>query len=43
MITVEPDGIIKGTTTHNTLGKDKVSFENVLKESLRLLVKQNHF
>ena len=43
MITVEPDGIIKGTTTHNALGKDKVSFENVLKESLRLLVKQNHF
>ena len=37
MITVEPEGIPKGTTTHDTLGKDKVSFENVYNESIRIL------
>ena len=37
MITVEPDGIPKGTTTHDTLGKDKVSFETVLKETIKII------
>ncbi len=37
MITIEPEGIIKGTTTHNTLGKDKISFEDVLKKSFQLI------
>ena len=34
---VEPEGIEKGKTTHNTLGKDKVSFDKVLSESLKLI------
>ncbi len=37
MITVEPDGIKKGTTKHNTLGKDKISFERVLKKTIDIL------
>ena len=36
MFTIEPDGE-KDSTTHNTLGKDKVSLNNVLNESLKLL------
>ena len=36
MITVEPEEF-PGTTTHDTLGKDKVSFENVYNESIRIL------
>ena len=35
--TVEPEGIEKGKTTHDTLGKDKVSFDKVLSESLKLI------
>ena len=27
MSTVEPEGVEKGTTTHDTLGKDKISFD----------------
>ena len=37
MITIEPEGEFE-TTTHDTLGKDKVSFEEVLKESLKIIV-----
>ncbi len=37
MITIEPEGEFE-TTTHDTLGKDKISFEEVLKEALKLLV-----
>tara|TARA_B100000586_G_scaffold261434_1_gene228694 strand:+ start:161 stop:1084 length:924 start_codon:yes stop_codon:yes gene_type:complete len=37
MVTVEPEGIEKGKTTHDTLGKDKVSFNKVLSEALKLL------
>ena len=37
MITIEPEGIEIGTTTHNTLGKDKISFKKVLNKSLLLL------
>ncbi len=35
--TVEPEGIEKGTTTHDTLGKDKISFDEVYKKSIELL------
>ena len=35
--TVEPEGVEKGKTTHDTLGKEKVSFEKVLAESLKLI------
>tara|TARA_B100000029_G_scaffold71363_1_gene63311 strand:- start:1775 stop:2695 length:921 start_codon:yes stop_codon:yes gene_type:complete len=34
---VEPEGIEKGKTTHDTLGKDKVSFDKVLSESLKFI------
>ena len=34
---VEPEGIEKGKTTHDTLGKVKVSFDKVLSESLKLM------
>ena len=34
MSTVEPEGVKKGTTTHDTLGKDKISFDEVYKKSL---------
>ena len=37
MITIEPVGLQKGTTTHNTLGKDKISFEEVYNKSMQLL------
>ena len=37
MITVEPEGIMKGTTTHDTLGKDKISFEEVYNKSIKIL------
>ena len=36
MFTIEPEGE-ENTTTHDTLGKDKVSFEKVLNESIKLL------
>ena len=36
MITVEPEGE-KDTTTHDTLGKDKISFNKVLMEAFQLL------
>jgi len=34
---VFPEGETEETTTHNTLGKEKISFENVLSKSLDLL------
>jgi len=37
MFTVEPEGIAKGATTHNTLGKDKVSFDEVYNQSIQIL------
>ena len=37
MITVEPEGVMKGTTTHDTLGKDKISFEEVYYKSIKIL------
>jgi len=36
MVTVEPEGE-KNSTTHDTLGKDKISFDTVLSEALKLL------
>ena len=36
MVTVEPEGE-KNTTTHDTLGKDKISFNKVLAEAFKLL------
>ncbi len=37
MITVEPEGMIIGTTTHDTLGKDKISFDKVYNKSIQML------
>ena len=37
MVTVEPEGIAKGTTTHDTLGKDKISFDEVYNQSIQIL------
>ena len=37
MITVEPEGVIKGATTHDTLGKDKISFNEVYNKSIQIL------
>ena len=37
MTTVEPEGVIKGTTTHDTLGKDKISFDEVYNKSIQML------
>ena len=37
MITVEPEGMAIGTTTHDTLGKDKISFEEVYNKSIKIL------
>ena len=37
MFTIEPEGITKGTTTHNTLGKDKISFDEVYNQSILML------
>lgn len=36
MVTVEPEGE-KNTTTHDTLGKDKIAFNKVLAEAFKLL------
>ncbi len=37
MFTIEPAGQ-KNTTTHNTLGKDKISFDEVLNKSIEYLI-----
>ena len=37
MITIEPSDIPRGSTTHDTLGKEKISFEEVLEKSIQLL------
>ena len=37
MITIEPEGMVKGTTTHDTLGKDKISFDQVYNQSIQIL------
>ncbi len=37
MITIEPEGIAKGETTHDTLGKDKISFKKVYQKSIEML------
>ncbi len=37
MFTVEPEGVVKGTTTHDTLGKDKISFDEVYNQSIQIL------
>ena len=37
MFTVEPEGVVKGTTTHDTLGKDKTSFDKVYNQSIQIL------
>jgi len=37
MITVEPEGIAKGTTTHDTLGSDKISFDEIYNQSIQIL------
>jgi len=37
MVTVEPEGVTKGTTTHDTLGKDKISFDEVYNQSIQIL------
>jgi len=37
MKTIEPEGILKGTTTHDTLGKDKISFANVYTEAIKII------
>ena len=37
MITVEPEGVLKGATTHDTLGKDKISFDEVYNKSIQML------
>ena len=37
MITIEPEGIAKGTTTHDTLGKDKISFDEVYNQSIQMI------
>ena len=34
---VVPEGETEETTTHDTLGKDKISFEKVYRKSLELL------
>ena len=37
MITVEPEGVTIGSTTHDTLGKDKVSLDEVYNQSVKML------
>ena len=32
-----PDGLTIESTTHNTRGKDKISFDNVLKKAIDLI------
>ena len=37
MITIEPEGVKKGTTTHDTLGKDKISLKEVYNKAIEIL------
>jgi len=37
MISIAPMGIPKGTTTHDTLGKDKISLDEIFKQSIKVL------
>ena len=37
MVSVEPEGVVKGTTTHDTLGKNKISFDEVYNLSIQML------
>ena len=37
MVTVEPEGVVKGTTTHDALGKDEISFDKVYNQSIQIL------
>ena len=37
MITIEPEGVMTGATTHDTLGKDKISFDEVYNKSIQML------
>jgi heptosyltransferase II len=37
MVIIEPEGVAKGTTTHDTLGKDKVPFDEVYNQSVQML------
>ena len=37
MFTIETEGITKGTTSHDTLGKDKISFDEVYNQSIQIL------
>ncbi len=37
IVTIEPEGVEKGKTTHDTLGKENISFNKVLTESLKLI------
>ena len=37
MITIEPEGMAKGTTTHDTLGKNKISFDEVYNQSIQMI------
>ena len=37
MITIEPEGVTIGSTTHDTLGKDKVSLDEVYNQSIQML------
>lgn len=37
MITIEPEGVKKGTTTHDTLGKDKISLKEVYNKAIEML------
>ena len=37
MITIEPEGVKKGTTAHDTLGKDKISLKEVYNKAIEIL------
>ena len=37
MIAIEPEGIKKGTTTHDTLGKDKISLKKIYNKAIEIL------
>ena len=37
MYTIEPEGVEKGKTTHDTLGSDKISFDEVYNKSIQML------
>ena len=39
IISIEPIGVPKGTTTHDTLGKDNISFDEVYNKSIEILTK----